>query len=67
MAKHERGQTGTTEGHAHLHEDGGTRTTVTNEHWHRLRHGQPVTSLEIPVGSQRELAEDESHRHSVES
>lgn len=58
-------QTGTAKGHAHLHEVGGTRTSVTNEHWHRIRHGHPVTGPSVQVGS--EQAEPEGHNHTVES
>lgn len=58
-------QTGTSEGHAHLYEDGGTRTTVYEDHWHRIRHGHQVTGPAIPVGSEK--AEPEGHQHTVES
>lgn len=57
-------QTGTSEGHAHLYEVGGSRTTVTDNHWHRLRNGHQVTGPAIPVGS--EQADPNSHRHDVD-
>ena len=56
-------QTGTTEGHAHLHEDGGSVTTATDNHWHRINKGQPLTSKSIPVGSETE--NPEGHQHEV--
>ncbi len=57
-------QTGTTEAHAHLHEVGGTRTTITNEHWHRIVKGQQVTGPAIQVGSEQ-ADPDDPHRHDV--
>jgi len=57
-------QTGTTDGHAHLHEVDGTRTTATNLHWHRIIKGQQVTGPAIPVGSLKDDPDD-PHRHDV--
>lgn len=57
-------QTGTTEGHAHLHEVGGSRTTVTDGHWHRLRNGHRLTGPAVPVGSEK--ADGDGHWHTVE-
>lgn len=59
-------QTGTTEGHAHLYEVGGTRTTATNGHWHRLRHGHQITGPEVPIGTDKAVAPFDSHTHDVE-
>ena len=56
-------QTGTTENHAHLYEIGGTRTSVTNNHWHRIFKGQQFTGPQIPVGQLK--AEGPENRHEL--
>jgi len=58
-------QTATTEGHAHLYEVGGTSTTVTLGHWHRIAKGQGVTGEAIDIGS--EQVTPDSHRHLVDA
>ena len=60
-------QTDSAEGHAHLFEVGGSRTTVTDGHWHRLRNGHMTTGPAIPVGSEKAMAGGHNHVLPVEA